>query len=253
MVMTQFEGKTALVTGASSGIGLASARALLRHGARRVYLTGRDAGRLAAAVDQLGARAVAVDGDVTVEADLERIKAVIERNDDRLDVLFANAGVATNNVFGQTGRGEFDAMFDTNVKGIFFTVQTLLPLLNDGAGVVLNASIAAAKGMPNLSLYNASKAAVRSLARSLATDLKARRIRVNAISPGVTRTPILANGLGMGAQQIAGLEQFLHDAAPSGRMGEPDEVAMAVLFLASDAASYINGAELSVDGGLAQV
>lgn len=139
------------------------------------------------------------------------------------------------------------------MKGVFFTVQTLLPLLNDGAAVVLNAFIAACTGMPNLSLYNASKAAVRSLARSLATDLKERRIRVNAISPGVTRTPILAHGLGMGEEQIAGVEMFLRDAAPSGRMGEPEEVAMAVLFLASAAASYVNGAELCVDGGLAQV
>ncbi len=168
-------------------------------------------------------------------------------------MLFANAGVATNNVFGQTSRAQFDALFDTNVKGMFFTVQAMLPLLNDAAAVVLNASVAGSKGMPDLSVYNASKAAVRSLARSLATDLKARRIRVNTISPGVTRTPILANGLGMGAEQIAGLEQFLHGAAPAGRMGEPEEIAMAVLFLASDAASYINGAELSVDGGLAQV
>ena len=253
MKPTQFEGKTALVTGASSGIGLASARALLEHGARRVYLSGRDGARLARAVDQLGERAVAVAGDVTVEADLERIRRAVERDGDRLDVLFANAGVATNNTFGQTGRAEFDVMFDTNVKGIFFTVQTLLPLLNDGAGVVLNASIAASKGMPNLSLYNATKAAVRSLARSLATDLKQRRIRVNAISPGITRTPILMNGLGLGEEQIADVEQFLREAAPSGRMGEPEEIAMAVLFLASDAASYINGVELSVDGGLAQV
>ncbi len=251
--MLQFNEKVALVTGASSGIGLATARLLLQHGARRVYMAGRDAERLGRAVDGLGARAVALVGDVRAEADLERARQAIEDRGDRLDILFANAGVATNNVIGQTSWQAFDAMFDTNVKGVFFTVQALLPVMNDAAAVVLNASIAASTGMPNLSLYNASKAAVRSLARSLATDLKSRAIRVNAISPGITRTPILSGGLGLGAEQIMGVEQFLRDAAPAGRMAEPEEIARAVLFLASDAASYVNGAELCVDGGLAQV
>jgi NAD(P)-dependent dehydrogenase (short-subunit alcohol dehydrogenase family) len=251
--MATFEKQTALVTGASSGIGLATARALLAQGARRVYITGRDAGKLHSAAASLGERATAIEADSADIASLARLHAAIAQRGDRLDILFANAGVAINNAFGDTSPAAYNALFDINVKGVFFTVQTLLPLLNDGAAVVLNASIAGNLGMPNLSLYNASKAAVRSFARSWASDLKPRRIRVNAISPGVTRTPILHTGLAMNEAQVDGLAHYLADAAPAGRMADPEEIAAAVLFLASGAASYVNGAELVADGGFSQV
>jgi NAD(P)-dependent dehydrogenase (short-subunit alcohol dehydrogenase family) len=251
--MASFEQQVALVTGASSGIGLAIARALLAQGARRVYLTGREPEKLHAAAAALGERAVAVTADSASIADLARLHEAVAQRGDRLDALFANAGVAINNAFGDTSPAAYDTLFDTNVKGVFFTVQTLLPLLNDGAAVVLTASIAGNLGMPDLSLYNASKAAVRSFARSWASDLKARRIRVNALSPGVTRTPILHTGLAMNEAQIDGLAHFLLDASPAGRMAETDEIANAALFLASPAASYINGAELVADGGFSQV
>lgn len=251
--MTTFEQKTALITGGSSGIGLATAQALLAQGARRVYITGRDRTKLAAAREQLGERAIAVACDSADVASLAALHSEIALRGDRLDILFANAGMAFHNAFGDTTPAAFDRLFDTNVKGVFFTVQTLLPLVRDGGSIILNASIAANLGMPNLSLYNASKAAVRSFARSWASDLKARRIRVNAVSPGVTRTPILESGLGMNDAQIDGVEQFLGEASPAGRMGESEEVAAAVLFLASTSASYVNGTELVVDGGHSQV
>lgn len=248
-----FHNKIVLITGASSGIGLASAKAFLEQGAKRVYMTGRDAHKLATAVDALGKNAVGITADVAELAQIEQLKTSIAERGDRLDVIFANAGVAHNNSLGATHEADFSRIFDTNVKGVFFTVQTLLPLLNDGANIVLNASVASNKGMPNLSLYSASKAAVRSLARSWANDLKNRQIRVNAISPGVTRTPIMENGLKMSEEQIAQFSSYLVDAAPAGRMAQTDEIAAAVVFLASAAASYINGIELSVDGGFTQI
>ncbi|PHV02095.1 oxidoreductase [Iodobacter sp. BJB302] len=248
-----FHNKTILVTGASSGIGLASAQAFWAHGAKRVYITGRDANKLASAVSVLGQNAVGVVADVADLAQIEQLKTTIAEHGDTLDVIFANAGVAHNNSLGTTHETSFNSIFDTNVRGVFFTVQTLLPLLNHGGNIVLNASVAAQKGMPNLSLYSASKAAVRSFARSWANDLKGRKIRVNAISPGVTRTPIMENGLKMNDEQIAQFSAYLADAAPAGRMAQPDEIAAAVLFLASAAASYVNGIELSADGGLTQI
>lgn len=249
----QFNDQIVLITGGSSGIGLASARAFIAAGAKRVYITGRSAAKLDQAREELGSKVVAIVADVANQADLNRLHNDIQARGDKLDVLFANAGIAIRNQFGHTAENEYGNIFDTNVKGLFFTVQTLLPLLNDGASVVLNASIAASLGMANLSLYNASKAAVRSFARSWATDLKDRNIRVNAVSPGVTRTPIMENGLGMSEQDIANFSAYLAGAAPIGRMAHPDEIAAPVLFLASKAASYINGVELSVDGGLTQV
>lgn len=167
--------------------------------------------------------------------------------------MFANAGIAENNGFGETTEIDFSKTFDINVKGVFFTVQTLLPLLKDGASVVLTASIVANKGMENLSLYNASKAAVRSFARSWANDLKGRKIRVNAISPGLTRTAIQENGLKMDETQIAALNDYAKGAVPLGYIAQPDEIATAALFLASSDACYVNGIELTVDGGLSQI
>jgi NAD(P)-dependent dehydrogenase (short-subunit alcohol dehydrogenase family) len=248
----RFLGKTIVVTGGSTGIGLASAQAFLQEGAARVYITGRNTTTLVAAAAQLGPQSVAVAGDVANLADLEKLKLEIERRGDQLDVIFANAGVAETNVFGATAEAQFDRVFGINVKGLFFSVQTLSPLLRDGGAIVLTSSIAANKGSANFSLYSATKAAVRSFARTWANDLKGRGIRVNVVSPGATKTEILA-GSNLTEEQKAGFAAFVQSTAPAGRMAVPEEIAGPVLFLASSDASYINGAELSVDGGLAQI
>ncbi len=252
-LLHQFHDKTALVTGASSGIGFATAQALLAHGAARVYITGRDLARLTAAAAQLGPRAIAIQADSSQVQDIERVHHTLQQHDAQLDLLFVNAGVAHYNLLGSTSEADFGRIFDTNVKGVFFTVQGLLDRLRDGSSIVLNASVASSKGMAGLALYNASKAAVRSFARSWATDLASRAIRVNAISPGITLTAIQTNGLGLDDSQMAGLADYVKHAVPSGRMADAAEIAAVVAFLASDAASYINGVELAVDGGLAQV
>ena len=249
----RFTGCTGVVTGGSTGIGRAIAQALLADGARRVYITGRSAGNLEQAVALLGPGAVAVVSDVAEPADLQRLRSEIEQRGDRLDFVFANAGIAENNRFGDTGEAEFARIFDINVKGVFFSVQTLLPLLKDGAAVVLTASMVANKGYEQLSLYNASKAAVRSFARSWANDLKARRIRVNALSPGYTRTPIMENGLKWDEARIAAFEEQAKEAVPLGYVARPEDIASAALFLASADAGYVNGVELTVDGGLTQI
>lgn len=249
----RFMNQVAVVTGGSTGIGLAIAKALLAEGAKRVYITGRTVKTLGEAGALLGERAVAVVSDVANLSDLQKLKSKIEERGDQLDVVFANAGIAENNKFGETTESEFSKTFDINVKGMFFTVQVLLPLLKDGASVVLTASIVANKGMEQLSLYSASKAAVRSFARSWANDLKARKIRVNAISPGLTRTSIQEKGLKMDEAQIAALHDFAAGAVPLGYVAQPEEIATAALFLASSDARYVNGIELDVDGGLAQI
>lgn len=249
----RFQDQVALVTGGSTGIGFAIAKALLTEGANHVYVTGRSSKSLDQAVVSLGNKATAVVSDVAKLSELQSLKNEIERRSDRLDVIFANAGIAENNGFGETTEAEFAKTFDINVKGVFFTVQTLLPLLKDGASVVLTASIVANKGMENLSLYNASKAAVRSFARSWANDLKARKIRVNAISPGFTRTPIMENGLKWDDAQIEAFNDYAAGVVPLGYVAQPDEIASAALFLASFDARYVNGIELVVDGGFTQV
>lgn len=253
MPENRFMNQVAVVTGGSTGIGLAIAKALLAEGARRVYITGRTAETLSEAAASLGDGAVGVASDVADVSDLRKLKVEIEKRGDQLDVVFANAGIAENNGFGETTEVEFSKTFDINVKGVFFTTQTLLPLLKDGASVVLTASIVANKGMANLSLYNASKAAVRSFARSWANDLKARKIRVNALSPGLTETPIMRNGLKMDDAQMTALHAYASTAVPLGYIAQPDEIATAALFLASSDARYVNGIELTVDGGFSQV
>ncbi len=249
----RFQDKIALVTGGSSGIGYASAEALIAEGAARVYVTGRNEQTLRAAADRLGPKAVAVVADAANLADSTALADRIRADGVRLDVLFANAGIAETGSFAETDESLFDRIFDINVKGVFFQVQALLPLLVDGAAVVLNASVVSGKGMPNLSVYSASKAAVRSFARSWANDLKDRAIRVNAISPGATRTNIMDTGLKMTPDALAGFEAWVAASTPAGRMGRPEEIAAGVLFLADSRSSYVNGVELSVDGGLAQV
>jgi NAD(P)-dependent dehydrogenase (short-subunit alcohol dehydrogenase family) len=245
--MGKLEGKVALVTGGNSGIGLATARQFVNEGAY-VFITGRRKPELAAAVKEIGRNVTAVQADPVNLGDLDRLFVQIKREKGKLDIVFANAGTAPRSPLGEITEGHYDALFNANVKGPLFTVQKALPLLPDGASIILNASIVASKGLPGWSLYSATKAAVRSFARTWTTDLKARRIRVNAVSPGPIATPLFDKA-GVTRQDI---DQFVA-TVPMGRVGTPDEVAKAVVFLASDDSSYITGAELFVDGGAAQV
>jgi NAD(P)-dependent dehydrogenase (short-subunit alcohol dehydrogenase family) len=249
--MGKLEGKIALVTGANSGIGLATAKQFVSEGAY-VFITGRRDAELAAAAKEIGRNVTAVRGDVSNPGDLDRLFAQIKREKGRLDIVFANAGVAKYAPLGKITEEFYDSIFDINVKGLLFTVQKALPLMPDGASIILNASIVASKGFSANSIYSATKAAVRSFARTWTTDLKARRIRVNAVSPGSIDTPGLSDLL---ASSETGQERkkMISTAVPLGRLGKPDEIAKAVAFLASDDASYIAGAELFVDGGFAQV
>lgn len=249
----RFENQVVVVTGGSTGIGLAIAEACLKEGARRVYITGRTKSTLDLATSKLGKRVVGVVSDVSQVQDLITMSSTIEGNGDTVDALFANAGIAEKNQFGQTTEHDYTRTYDINVKGVFFSVQILLSLLNDGSSVVLTSSITGNKGMENLSLYNASKASVRSFARTWANELKARSIRVNALSPGFTHTPIMENGLRMDQAEIAQLEDYAKTVVPAGYVAPPEEIAAAALFLASRDASYINGIELTVDGGFTQV
>jgi len=249
--MGRLEGKIALITGGNGGIGLATAKRFVSEGAY-VFVTGRRGSELAAAAKEIGRNVTGVQGDVSNLGDLDRLFAQIEQEKGRLDVVFANAGVAKYAPLGAIAEELYDAIFNVNVKGLLFTVQKALPLMPDGAAIVLNASIVASKGLPANSVYSATKAAVRSFARTWATDLKERRIRVNAVSPGSTDTPGLSNLLAsseVGEQR----KRMISNAVPLGRLGTPDEVAKAVVFLASDDSSYITGTELFVDGGYAQV
>jgi NAD(P)-dependent dehydrogenase (short-subunit alcohol dehydrogenase family) len=249
--MNKLEGKIALVTGGNSGIGLATAKQFVNEGAY-VFITGRRAPELAAAVKEIGRNITGVQGDVSNLADLDRLFAQIEREKGRLDIVFANAGIAKYAPFDTITEEHYDLIFNINVKGLLFTVQKALPLLSDGASVILNASIVASKGFAANSVYSATKAAVRSFARTWTTDLKERRIRVNAVSPGATDTPGLSELL---ASAETGQERLkmISNGVPLGRLGTPDEIAKAVVFLASDDSSYVTGTELFVDGGFAQV
>jgi len=249
--MNKLEGKTALITGGNSGIGLATAKQFVNEGAY-VFITGRREPELAAAVMEIGRNVTGVQGDVSNLDDLDRLFTQIKREKNKLDIVFANAGIAKYGALGEITEDLYDSIFNINVKGVLFTVQKALPLLADGASIILNASIVASKGLPANSVYSATKAAVRSFARTWTTDLKARRIRVNAVSPGATDTPGLSNLL---ASADAGEErlQMIFNTVPLGRFGTPDEIAKAVVFLASDDSSYVTGTELFVDGGFAQV
>lgn len=249
--MSKLQGKVTVITGGSSGIGLATARAFVNEGAQ-VVITGRRQDALDEAVAGLGKQATGIQGDVSERADLERLFQTTAAQLGKIDVLFVNAGIAPMVPFAESDEALFDKIFSINAKGVYFTVQRALPHLNDGASVILNASVTGQIGLPGLSIYSASKAAVRSFARTMSTELAPRRIRVNAISPGLIETPIFAK-TGLPSEEVATFDQFIAMRAPSGRLGKPDEIAQAVVFLASDDASYVVGAEFTIDGGLAQV
>jgi len=247
----KLEGKIALVTGGSSGIGLATAQRFVNEGAF-VYITGRRQTELDKAVKSIGKQVTAIRADASKLADLDKLFAQIKQEKGRLDVVFANAGGGEFAPLGAITEEHYDKTFNLNVKGLLFTVQKALPLIPDGGSIILNASIVSIKGMPAFSVYSATKAAVRSFARSWTTDLKDRKIRVNVISPGPIDTPIL-DGLVETEEQRKGLRAQFSSIVPLGRMGQPDEIGKTAVFLASEDASFIAGVELFVDGGAAQV
>jgi NAD(P)-dependent dehydrogenase (short-subunit alcohol dehydrogenase family) len=247
----KLEGKIALVTGGSSGIGLATAQLFVKEGAY-VYITGRRQAELDKAVKRIGSQVKAIRADVSKLADLDQLFAQIKQEKGRLDVLFANAGQASFIPLGSITEELYEQTFGTNVKGVLFTVQKALPLIPDGGSIILNGSVVGQKGFAASSVYSATKAAVRSFARTWTTDLKDRKIRVNTISPGPIETPIF-DGFAETAEERQAVKAKFASTVPLGRMGQPDEIGKAALFLASDDASYVAGAELFVDGGTGQV
>jgi NAD(P)-dependent dehydrogenase (short-subunit alcohol dehydrogenase family) len=249
--MGKLDGKIALVTGANSGIGLATAKRFVNEGAY-VFITGRRDAELDAAEKAIGKNVAGVQGDVSNLGDLDRLFARIKQDKGRLDVLFANAGSAKYAPLGTITEEFYESIFNVNIKGVLFSVQKALPLMPDGASIVLNASVVGSKGLPSNSVYAATKAAVRSFARTWTTDLKSRRIRVNAVSPGPIDTPGLRELMGSNEEGQQRLK-MISGNVPLGRLGTPDEIAKAVVFLASDDSSYVTGIELFVDGGFAQV
>lgn len=249
--MGQLDGKTAIVTGGTSGIGLATAERFAAEGAH-VFVTGRRQDALDAAVARIGHNATGVRGDVADPADLDRLYAAVARQNRRIDVLYANAGGGEFATLEQVTEKHFDQTFGINTKGMLFTVQKALPLLNDGASIILTSSNAGSLGNEAFGVYAASKAAVRSFARTWAAELKGRSIRVNAVSPGTIDTPGI-DGLAPDQEQADRLKSYMAGTIPMGRIGRPDEVAGAVLFLASDQSAFVTGIELFVDGGRNQI
>jgi len=245
-------GKIALVTGGTSGLGFATARRFIAEGAF-VFITGRRQAELDTAVKELGANAVGIRSDSSVPADRENLFATIKQQKGRLDILFANAGGGAFVPLEQITEEHFDKYFGINVKGTLFTVQQALPLIPAGGSIVLNGSMVSIKGIPAFGVYAATKAALRSLARTWAAEFKARKIRVNVVAPGTVVTAGYKNELGLNDEQIAGMKAQVEATTPAGRTGTPDEIAKAVLFLASDDSSYVNGVELFIDGGAAQI
>jgi NAD(P)-dependent dehydrogenase (short-subunit alcohol dehydrogenase family) len=250
-IVGKLEGKVAVITGGNSGIGLATAQRFIAEGAR-VFITGRRQSELDKAVKLIGKNVTAVQGDVANLADLDRLYATVRQKAGRIDIVFANAGSGEFAPLGAITEEHFDKTFDTNVKGLLFTVQKALPLLVDGGSIILNASIVSIKGTPALSVYSATKAAVRSFARSWTVDLKGRKIRVNAISPGPIDTPGI-DSLGKNAEERKQFKAAMIATVPMGRLGSSDEIAKAAVFLASDDSSFVTGIEMFVDGGSAQV
>jgi NAD(P)-dependent dehydrogenase (short-subunit alcohol dehydrogenase family) len=248
--MGKLSGKVAVITGGNSGIGFATAKRFAEEGAD-VVITGRRKKELDEAASAIGKNVLAVQGDVSVLADLDRLYATVKQTRGHIDILFANAGIGSFAPLGAISEEHFDQLVGINVKGLLFTVQKALPLFRDGGSIILNSSVAGRKGIAGFSVYNATKAAVRSFARTWTSDLKERKIRVNSISPGPIETPIFGK-MGLSQDQLQEFSNFL-SALPLGRTGRPEEIASVALFLASDESSYITGVDLCVDGGLAQV
>jgi NAD(P)-dependent dehydrogenase (short-subunit alcohol dehydrogenase family) len=249
--MGRLEGKIAVITGGNSGIGLAAAKRFVAEGAE-VFVTGRRQDELDKAVEAIGSRVTAVQGDVSNLDDLDRLFAIVRAERGRIDILFANAGLGAMAPIGEISEASFDQIFDVNVKGTLFTVQKALALMGTGGSIILTGSTTGSMGTPAFSVYSATKAAIRNFARSWALDLKTTGIRVNVLSPGPTATPGLLNGLARAGQQDA-LISGLIAQTPAGRMGRPEETAAVALFLASDDSSFMTGSEVFVDGGMAQV
>lgn len=247
----KLEGKVAVVTGGNSGIGLATAKRFVAEGAN-VFITGRRQSELDSAVKEIGKNVTAIQGDVSNPADLDRLFAAVKQQKGHIDILFANAGIGELAPLGSITEAHFDKTFGVNVKGALFTVQKALPLLRDGASVVLNASIAGSKGLPGMTVYSATKAALRSFARTWATEFKGRNIRFNVVSPGPIDTPGV-NSLAASPAELEQLKVGLVANVPLARWGTSDEIAKAVSFLGSDDSSFITGTELFVDGGMAQI
>ena len=237
--------KIALITGGTEGIGLATAKLFVKEGAF-VFITGRRRSQLDAALKQIGKNVRAVQGDVSNLADLDRLYAIVKEQKGRIDILFANAGTGEFAPLGAITEEHFDKLFNINVRGTLFTVQKALPLLKDGGSIILNGSVASVKGTAAFGVYAASKAAIRSFVRTWTTDLKDRRIRANVVSPGPINTPLVS-------RQSADVIARIVSTIPMGRMGKPDEIAKAALFLASDDSSFVTGIELFVDGGRGQI
>ena len=250
LIPKRLDGKTAVITGGSSGIGLATAQRFVKEGAY-VFISGRRQSELELALNQIGKNVTGVQGDVSILEDIDRLYNMVKQRG-QIDVLFANAGVWEFLPLEEITEAHFDKIFSINVKGLLFTVQKALSLFRDGGSIILNASIGGSKGVEGLSVYHATKAAIRSFARSWTVDLKHRKIRVNAISPGPIDTPGLKHAL-QNKQDAEKLKTSLLNTIPLGRFGNPDEVAKAVSFLASDDSSYVTGIEFCVDGGMAQI
>lgn len=249
--MNKLEGKIAVITGGSSGIGLATAKRFVTEGAY-VFVTGRRQTELKVAVRDIGKNVTDVQGDVSNLADLDRLYSIVKQQKGHIDILFANAGLGEFSTLEKISEAHFDKTFDVNVKGLLFTVQKAVPLFKDGGSIILNSSIAASKGVEGFSVYSASKAAVRSFARTWTVDLIHHKIRVNAISPGPIDTPAFSD-LMQNEEHSRQLKKDLVSNVPLRRMGTPDEVAKVATFLASDESSYVTGIELFVDGGAAQI
>lgn len=249
--MSKFQNKVVVVTGGTSGIGLATAKAFAAEGAA-VFVTGRRQDALDAAVKAIGGKVTGVRADMSKLADIDRLYDAVQQGHAQIDVLFANAGGGSFAPLGAIDEAHFDETFATNVKGVLFTVQKALPLLRDGGSVILTGSVTGSTGNPAFSVYSATKAAIRNFARNWILDLKDRRIRVNVVSPGVIETAGL-NELFGGGEQSEAVKKGMVETIPAGRVGRPEDVADAVMFLASDAASFVNGAELFVDGGMTQI